>query len=347
MNTNNRLAYLDIAKCIGIIMVVAGHVYKLPDVVCNVIFSVHMPLFFIISGFCFSIREEERFSAFLKRNARSLLLPYAITSALVIIVNVIKCLIKGYDAAAAFLYWLISAIYGSGSREGILETLNLDAGAIGVIWFLLALFVGRITFYFVVRSKSPWLWALIALFVGCASAVWVWLPFSIQPGICSVFFLYIGYAIKSASLFDKGKIHWALRAVMAVVWLYSIIRCGGMYLVECYFPDGFFNIIGAVCGTFTIVFISQLIEKYAGFLKRPMASAGRMSLGIMCAHLIVLDCWPRARLLYWTYKQLGRGYVWIADLVNVFLATALISALLFFIPKLNLCFFPDKIKRKL
>ncbi len=58
MTTSKRLDYLDMAKGIGILLVVIGHLqgkdifalspYILP--VCTWIFSFHMPLFFIISG---------------------------------------------------------------------------------------------------------------------------------------------------------------------------------------------------------------------------------------------------------------------------------------------------------
>jgi len=55
--TKQRVAFLDYAKAIGIILVVLGHVINtqgniLPSgkIVLQYIYSFHMPLFFIISG---------------------------------------------------------------------------------------------------------------------------------------------------------------------------------------------------------------------------------------------------------------------------------------------------------
>ena len=49
--TKKRLNYLDYAKGIGILLVVLGHIYN--NSVKLWIYSFHMPLFFIISGYLY------------------------------------------------------------------------------------------------------------------------------------------------------------------------------------------------------------------------------------------------------------------------------------------------------
>ena len=46
-----RDSSIDIAKGVGIILVVFGHDTLCPSIIRNVIFSFHMPLFFILSGY--------------------------------------------------------------------------------------------------------------------------------------------------------------------------------------------------------------------------------------------------------------------------------------------------------
>lgn len=46
---NGRIAWVDIAKGLGIFLVVLGHTYR-KNPVQNWIYSFHMPLFFILSG---------------------------------------------------------------------------------------------------------------------------------------------------------------------------------------------------------------------------------------------------------------------------------------------------------
>ena len=47
-----RIDWLDISKGIAIILVVVGHISSLPwEPYRKIIFSVHMPLFFIVAGY--------------------------------------------------------------------------------------------------------------------------------------------------------------------------------------------------------------------------------------------------------------------------------------------------------
>ena len=48
---NSRIKFIDYSKGLGILFVVFGHVYCASNIVTNWIYSFHMPLFFIISGF--------------------------------------------------------------------------------------------------------------------------------------------------------------------------------------------------------------------------------------------------------------------------------------------------------
>lgn len=70
-----RLKYLDITKGIAILLMVWGHrvvTYSADDV--RLIFSFHMPLFFIISGYF--LNRETPTELFIKKKARQLLSPY-------------------------------------------------------------------------------------------------------------------------------------------------------------------------------------------------------------------------------------------------------------------------------
>lgn len=50
-----RIEYIDLAKAIAILLMVLGHCASLNDIplIRSVIYSFHMPLFFIISGYFF------------------------------------------------------------------------------------------------------------------------------------------------------------------------------------------------------------------------------------------------------------------------------------------------------
>lgn len=59
MKNMERKQWLDYAKCVGILLVLIGHFGMTPKNLVNLIYSFHMPLFFVISGYLF--REDHRF----------------------------------------------------------------------------------------------------------------------------------------------------------------------------------------------------------------------------------------------------------------------------------------------
>lgn len=72
MNTRNLL--FDIIKGIGIILMIIGH---LTQYATNIIFSFHMPLFFILSGYFY---KQTDIKSGLINDAKRLIIPYIITS---------------------------------------------------------------------------------------------------------------------------------------------------------------------------------------------------------------------------------------------------------------------------
>ena len=53
---NSRISAYDIAKGIGVILVVFGHMNTYPTILQKIIYSFHMPLFFLLAGLVFSYK---------------------------------------------------------------------------------------------------------------------------------------------------------------------------------------------------------------------------------------------------------------------------------------------------
>lgn len=94
MKNSQRLHYIDIIKGIGIFLVVLGHVYR-DNVVQNWLYSFHMPLFFMVSGWLFNYEKIKSvsFLEITKKKIRALMVPY-----------VVFCSI-------CFLYWCVLERY--------------------------------------------------------------------------------------------------------------------------------------------------------------------------------------------------------------------------------------------
>ncbi len=72
---SHRIDWIDMLKGLGIILVVFGHTAHAKDTIRILIYSFHMPMFFIISGYLF--KTKDKYKNFLKK-FMTLLLPYLI-----------------------------------------------------------------------------------------------------------------------------------------------------------------------------------------------------------------------------------------------------------------------------
>lgn len=67
---------LDNAKGIGILLVIAGHLFTKGTIPFMYIFAFHMPLFFIISGYLMNVEKYTKFSKCIKASYQQLIKPY-------------------------------------------------------------------------------------------------------------------------------------------------------------------------------------------------------------------------------------------------------------------------------
>lgn len=145
MNNQTRLKYFDMAKGIGIFLVILGHFqgdyfYSLSPVfspLCVWIFSFHMPLFFIISGMLIRYKNdtEKDMRVLVSRRFRGIMVPYLWFS-LFYYLMVVFAFIKGNIGTETLLtqgYYVLS-LYG-----------------MSVLWFLPALFMGELLFLFIIK----------------------------------------------------------------------------------------------------------------------------------------------------------------------------------------------------
>lgn len=102
--SNKRIEWIDSTRGIAILLVVVGHVvggytgnYGLPeyqriiDIVVDAIYTFHMPLFFMISGYVFGLKKYnwsmDNYVAYINKKAKTLLIPYFLFSTLQILIK--------------------------------------------------------------------------------------------------------------------------------------------------------------------------------------------------------------------------------------------------------------------
>lgn len=149
LNANKRIAEIDVAKGIGILLVVFAHVNYTPFLL-KYIYSFHMPMFFILSGFVFDRKKYLSFIDFLKRRITSLICPYILFTAI------------------SILFECVIFIYGNGFSTDVMKTVGngiknalLSRGSADFfnapLWFVLCLFVVEIVYFFISKFKNKFI----------------------------------------------------------------------------------------------------------------------------------------------------------------------------------------------
>lgn len=82
---NEREIWADLARGIGVILVILGHTSQLSSIFIEWIYSFHIPLFFWISG-CF-FRDAPNITLYVKKKAKALLWPYILYSLIFLGIN--------------------------------------------------------------------------------------------------------------------------------------------------------------------------------------------------------------------------------------------------------------------
>lgn len=210
--TKQRVSWIDVARGIGIILVVYGHTLSAHSWR-YLIYSFHMPLFFFLSGLVFTYREDEPPKKVLLKNARNLLYPYLIFALLSFAIWVVT----RHPAPPELGKQFLSIFYGNGNNNLLIFN--------NILWFLPCLFLTRIGFYGlrkVIVDKRYLISVLVAFSViGYLSSLFFssWkLFFGLETALTAIVFFGAGHIWKTAT---AGPLSWARPQQWFVLFLGS------------------------------------------------------------------------------------------------------------------------------
>lgn len=275
---HRRIDTFDIMKFFGIIMVIVGHMTHYFQ---GLIFSFHMPLFFLVAGYFYHTKGiKESFT----KDVKHLVYPYLLTALAVVLTYAICSVVK---QDVDLKYWMIAMVYGSGSVNHS-STLFAKVPAIGAIWFLLALFWCKNIYNVVCHYlKNPLLASL------CLSGVAIFidryvinLPFAILPGIGAMIFYGLGHYLKQNGGF--GEINPFFGIICILVWIVSFLT-SNMSMVRCYYQNILINVIGALGGTYMLFLVSDVLSTCRYPMRKMVIWGGQNSLTFLCIHLYDFD----------------------------------------------------------
>lgn len=269
-------------KGIGILLVITAHFFGWNHpVLGRVITSFHMPMFFIIAGYFSKASVDWKGARTqIRKYAKRLLPAFVFTQGIIVLWTVMMALTNngGWDAPVReTLSFFWADPHGPETPWGRLT--------IGVIWFIVALFVSKLLLLLLSKLEGWSIPVSIFLSLGAVLLHRVF-PFSIwciSLGLVALPFLTIGWWVRTHSIPVWLKvvcvICWVLAILFSKLDLYE-------YTWHC-FP---LDLLGACGGTIALYYVSLLIGKHSRFVSRGLGILGVWSLAIMCFHDLELHC---------------------------------------------------------
>ncbi|MBP5645571.1 MAG: acyltransferase family protein [Bacteroidales bacterium] len=273
MTATQRDQTFDIMKGIGILLVLLGHVYEWKTIG-HLIYSFHMPMFFIVAGyFAKGYDQVADRGATLRGYARRLLPPFL----LVAVMNIGWMLflsVTRHDWTPA-IFMGLSYLY-SDTTDWATPWGNLH---LGITWFLLTLFWAKALFLYLSRWPG---WRIVISLVLALVALGVHrlvphTPWCLVLSLTALPLVSLGYEWRRIQLPV-----WAI-CLLVATWVAALIFSRldmfgydwGIYPL---------SLIGACGGTWLLYAFCRLCARHLPAMGRVFAWLGTASLAILCMH---------------------------------------------------------------
>ncbi len=271
MENTKRLQFLDATRGFALLLVMIGHCISTDSFMHHFLFTFHVPLFFVISGYVYKHKKGSYIKDFWQ-----LAIPYAVV---VLIVMISTKIMGGTPYYGSMRDVLRSALFGCGGKhKGI--------SLIGAIWFFPTMYFARryMDFIFVTAKKEVHRALLVAAFVLSAvglSKEKIWLPLNVDVAMVAVLFMYVGYLLK-----EKNFRMNAETAIVALCLWFASIHCEKINIGKRDYELWFITFAGAVAASILIIELFRRLEgmRISAALTGFFAFTGKHTIALLCIH---------------------------------------------------------------
>jgi fucose 4-O-acetylase-like acetyltransferase len=307
----SRIGYIDVARGIGILLVVLAHndLALVSLLLYRFIYSFHMPLFFFLSGYF--LRTDISFPRFLGRRFNTVLKPYLFTILLI------------YLTSVSFSNMSFKTALGRMGKAMYASGLYIDWVQ---LWFLPSLFVTSLFAFLLYRlllrrMNSRWMrWLLLlgmaAIGVYFLDAFYPYslsllgkryelygLPYSLDLVLLTGFYYLLGSEIRQLSLTDLLNSLWFLLVTGGLLVSLAVFIPQTIDFNTRLFPLFLVSTLRAVLGILFTLAVSKQIEQRFTPLSSVLAYIGQASLFILIFHVPIQEFW-NGKILHLTNSQL-------------------------------------------
>lgn len=271
----SRLLYIDIAKGIGIILVVCSHTNAHDLMMWAVGFFV--PIFYFCSGYMTTYSSsKDSIAQKMKKRARKLLLPYIFFNLLLLLY---------------YRHWSITGLYGILYSRYCFFPLGYENNYYFFLWgnypmwFITSLLVSYILYYILLYNRNKSLIVFIYLCMTCAlSQLPILLPWSIDTAFLSSLIMYAGFYANTHDIISRWKYEILICALIYSLLLYvagdinfSVRQYGTSFII--YF-------VIAILGCIVVLWGAKRIEQT--LIGQLLALVGKHSLTIFCIEMLFI-----------------------------------------------------------
>ena len=275
----NKILWIDVIKGLGILTVVAGHIYE--GEIARNIYIFHMPLFFFISGYLFKSTIE--YKKYFKKKVIHLLVPYF---SFLILLDYKVILGFAYNLFVNSLNddkWLFykehfySIIYGGGELTG----------DFAVFWFVTCLFLTQQIFNYLfnkLKTRQIFMLILAMLIINYANTYFypkMSVPWNANVILASIPIFYIGYLYKQKNFRINTVLLWAIGFATILLSFYYPENVYNMKYSSYGIP--IITLASSLILILNIKYISVLLSNYK-FPYRVLSRIGQASMVIMFLH---------------------------------------------------------------
>ena len=282
----NRIPWVDAAKGLAILLVIVGHTVPTGSFTRNIIFSFHIPLFFLLTGYTFhpSASWSEAWER-CKKDAMRLLVPYVLGG---VVIALVKIGYRHLPAGAVLKDTLIALLWGSGNGDGIHEP-------IGVFWFIITLFTARqivnvvsVLFHNEPKDTIPVIGIISLLGFGIGMFDWNWRIFNFDVSMAASGFVLAGMEFhRHEDWFEAHDVPVFFASLLLTMFL--MFHFGYIEMSGRWYPELSLGVFESICASYCDVRFVQSISK----LKRPeavLSLVGKHSLMLMWVHAVEDAC---------------------------------------------------------
>lgn len=271
-----KVAWIDSVKGIGIVLVVFGHIFS--GKVTQAIYLFHMPLFFFMGGYLLNVSTDRKY--FLYKKSIQLLIPYLVYLTVLYVPQEVIHILRGEDTV---IKGLIRPVIGG----------KMLFGWVSVFWFVSCFFITQQLLNYVLSRFSKAV--VVRIMLACLVLAYtnqilfpkVWFTWSLNVVFLSLPVMYLG------TIYRKNQL-WFNSEVLAIFCFVVVVFTWFDDQNTLDMKSNYYGIplISLTSGLILIAGLVQILKgiNRSNVLLMLFAKLGAASMTIMYLHQVIQSC---------------------------------------------------------